>query len=266
MGPVVAVAQLPSSLGDVDENLRRLEEAARRAAEQTIDLVVFPECHLTGYMFENAATARAHALVVDGPEIEAVRRICRSTRIEIVIGFLERDGDRMYNSAALVGPDGVMGVHRKRRLPPLGADRFAARPGPAEPSVFKSRIGCVGIAICYEVRFAEIFSGLALAGADIIAMPVLWRDRSTLLADAFARVRAAENFVYLLVANRGDSHLSSSYLGRSQIIDPHGTVMCQMDRAEGLASARIDLDLSRRKTLPYLTGDPVISPWDSRAG
>src|SRR5690606_31246731 len=95
-----------------------------------------------------------------------------------------------------------------------------------EPTpVFATEIGKVGIAICYEIRFPDFFRTLALAEADIIALPTNWLIQSSMLAELFTRVRAAENFVYLAVANRNDKVGERCFMGGSQIVDPSGCVL-----------------------------------------
>ncbi|MCQ4633613.1 carbon-nitrogen hydrolase family protein [Shinella sp. CPCC 100929] len=96
--------------------------------------------------------------------------------MEVVVGFLERVGPKLDNVAAIIGPRGVTGIHRKRHLPFLGADRFVV-------SIFETAVGKVGVAICYEIRFPEVSRTLALAGADFIALPTNWPVQSVLLAD-----------------------------------------------------------------------------------
>ena len=143
--------------------------------------------------------------------------------MEIVVGLLERRSKRFHNSAARIGPHGLAGIHRKRHLPYLGADRFVDEPeGGLRP--FNTSVGRLGIAICYEIRFPEVMRSLALAGSDFIALPTNWPIQSALLAEYFTRVRAAENFMYFLVASRADCEGGTELLGQSQIVDPLGEV------------------------------------------
>lgn len=260
----VAVAQVPAVLGDVAQNLAAMRGWMKQAAEKGAKLLVFPECYLSGYMFETRDDAYASAIEQDGPEIEEMRLLCAEYGMEIVVGFMERVGPKLYNVAAVMGPKGVIGIHRKRHLPFLGGDRFVDEPDGTDVSVFETAVGKVGVAICYEIRFPEISRTLALAGADFIALPTNWPVQSVLLADYFTRVRAAENFVFFLVANRADSEGDADFLGKSQIIDPLGNVMINAGTDEGIVLAAADVGRARNKTIAFKAGEFELSPWKDR--
>lgn len=260
----VAVAQVPAKLGDVRANLDAMDGHLRDTVARDAKLLVLPECYLSGYMFADRASAAAGAISAGGSEIREIVALCAKHDVEVIVGFLEADGDKLYNSAAVVGASGVIGVHRKRHLPFLGADRFVDEPPGTELSLFETRVGKVGVAICYEIRFPEIMRSLALAGADFIALPTNWPVQSTILAEQFTRVRAAENFIYLLVANRADAEGDATFLGQSQIVDPLGTVIGNSGRSEGVMAASIDVERARNKTITVRAGEFEISPFKDR--
>ncbi len=260
----VAVAQVPVVFGDVRANLAGLAARMEEAVRDGVRLAVFPECYLTGYMFADREAAIAAAISVDGAEIGEIEALCARHDIEIVVGFLERRNDRLHNSAAVIGPSGMIGIHRKRHLPYLGADRFVDEPDGIEPSLFETRAGRLGVAICYEIRFPEVMRTLALGGADFIALPTNWPVQSTLLATSFTKVRAAENFIYLLVSNRADSEGDAKFLGHSQIVDPLGQVIVDGERREGLLAANVDVARARNKTITFKAGEFEVSPWKDR--
>ncbi len=260
----VAVAQVPAVLGDVAHNLAAMGSWMKQAAEKGAKLLVFPECYLSGYMFETREDAYASAIEKGGPELEQIRLLCVGHSMEVVVGFLERVGPKLYNVAAVIGPNGVTGIHRKRHLPFLGADRFVDEPEGIDVSVFDTAVGKVGVAICYEIRFPEVSRTLALAEADFIALPTNWPVQSVLLADYFTRVRAAENFVFFLVANRADSEGDADFLGKSQIIDPLGNVIVNAGTDEGIVVAAADVARARNKTIAFKAGEFELSPWKDR--
>jgi predicted amidohydrolase len=263
-GVTVAVAQLGVDLDDPAGNARRVVTCLEEAASAGAEFVVFPECGLTGYVFDDRDEASRVALDREGAELAVVREACHRLGVHAVVGYLERDGDSVYNTAALFGPDGPVGYYRKRHLPPLGADRFIDASEDVEVAVFETAVGRIGIAICYEIRFPEVMRTLALAGAEIIVLPTNWPVQSTMLADHFTRVRAAENLVYLLVANRGDAERGTDFLGNSQIVDPLGQVLAKADRGEALLFADVDLSRARDKTIRFPTSDLELSPWRDR--
>jgi predicted amidohydrolase len=260
----VAVAQVPSVLGDVEANLQALARHMADAAGRQAKLAVFPECFLSGYMFEDRESAWRSAVAADGVEMQRIATECARLDIEVVVGFLERRGERLHNSAALIGPHGITGIHRKRHLPFLGGDRFVDEPEDAGLALFDTRVGRLGIAICYEIRFPEVMRTLALEGADLIALPTNWPVQSALLAEYFTRVRAAENFVYLLVANRADQEGGAEFLGQSQIIDPLGKVVNNAGRNEGLTVATVDIERARDKSIIIQAGSFELYPWKDR--
>ncbi|HTN95915.1 MAG TPA: carbon-nitrogen hydrolase family protein, partial [Nordella sp.] len=113
-------------------------------------------------------------------------------------------------------------------------------------------------------RFPEIIRTLALAGAEIVALPTNWPMQSELLAQCFTRVRAAENFVYLLVANRADVEAGTQFLGMSQVIDPLGECVANADTQQGLCVAEICPSRARAKRIVFKPGEFEISPWQDR--
>jgi 5-aminopentanamidase len=260
----VAVAQVPARLGDVRANLDAMDGYLREAAAKQAKLLVLPECYLSGYMFDDRENAVASAISIDSDEIREIVALCAKYDIEVIVGFLEASGDKLYNSAAVIGAGGVTGIHRKRHLPFLGADRFVDEPPGTDLSLFETRVGKVGVAICYEIRFPEIMRSLALAGADFIALPTNWPVQSVILAEQFTRVRAAENFIYLLVANRADAEGDATFLGQSQIIDPLGAVIGNSGRTEGVMVATVDVERARNKTITVKAGEFEVSPFKDR--
>jgi len=120
----VAVAQTEPRLGARERNLEactaRLEEAAKAGAE----LLVLPECAISGYMFNSAEEALPFADEIPGPSTELLQRECSRLGMHVVCGLLERDGEVLHNAAVLMGPDGLIGTYRKTPLPFLGVDRF----------------------------------------------------------------------------------------------------------------------------------------------
>ncbi|MCW2780996.1 MAG: amidohydrolase [Marmoricola sp.] len=260
----VAVAQLVVERGRPDVNLQTVTDHLDGAARENVQLIVFPECALTGYMFDSREEVAAAALDLDGPEIAAIIEKCSELAMYVVVGLLERVGEKVYNSAALLGPEGLIGVCRKRHLPQMGADRFTDEPVEQDLRLFDTPIGRIGIMICYEIRFPEVARTMALGGADIIALPTNWPVESAILADQFTRVRAAENMVYLLVSNRCDEERETRFLGCSQIVDVMGEVIAHAGVDAVRISASIDLARARSKHIVLKEDEVQLSPWDDR--
>ena len=257
----VAVAQIEPRLGEKQRNLEtclaRLEAAAAAGAE----LLVLPECALSGYMFDSAAEATPFAEAIPGPSTEALATACRRAGIHVVCGLLELDGELLYNAAVLIGPDGLIGAYRKTHLPFLGVDRFTT-PGDMLP-VYDTPLGRIGLEICYDLRFPEVTRTLALAGADIVALPTAFPVAARIQTELITVARAAENRIYLLAANRVGKERSGEFCGWSQIVDPYGKRLAEAGATEeALLVADIDVERARDKdyVVPgeyelYLFGD-----------
>lgn len=248
-GPItVAIAQMDPQLGRVKDNLATLTAMAETAFRQGARLVVFPECALSGYGFATLEAARDAAEPVPGPSTEALSALCAAHQSYLVYGLLERDGETVYNTAALLGPAGLIGRYRKLHLPFLGVDRLIT-PGNEGFKVWETPIGRIGIAICYDLRFPESLRVLALQGADIIALPTNWPDGSQLMPDFVTRTRALENRVYLLACNRVGEESGFWFFGRSQIVGTSGKVLVEMGAAPDIAYATIEPQRARQKRL-----------------
>ena len=246
---LVGVAQIEPRLGEIDRNLQmivaRLEEAAATGAE----LLVLPECAVSGYVFESAADAALSAQEVPGPATDVLVEACRRLGMYTVCGLLERRDDVLRNCAVLVGPEGLIGRYHKSHLPFLGVDRFVAPgDGPLEP--FETPIGRIGIEICYDLRFPEVTRSLALAGADLVAHPTNWPLAARTNADFITRARALENRIYLLTSNRIGREGSAEFCGWSQIVDPMGTRLAEADAtSEALLVCEVDVGEARIKDI-----------------
>jgi predicted amidohydrolase len=248
---------------DVEGNLARCLASLDEAATAGCDLVVFPECALTGYMLDSAADARRCAEPVPGPSTEALARACARTGIHCVIGVLEADGDALHNTAVLLGPDGLVGRYRKSHIACIGVDRFTV-PGREPYEVFDTPIGRIGLEVCYDWRFPEISRVLALQGAEIIAHPTNSPVQAREVAEFMTRARAAENAVFFITANRCGDEGGTSFFGWSQIVDPNGRRIAEAGTEEALVFADLELDLARAKTRRPGDGGYAVRLFDDR--
>jgi predicted amidohydrolase len=222
----IAVAQMKPHLLDRDGNLHKVDEMASKASQLGARLIVFPECALTGYMLSREES-QAVSETLPGPSTDRLRTISREKDILITIGLLEKDQEnRCFNTAILLGPDGILGKYRKTHLPCLGVDRYLM-PGASINGPFDSPVGRVGILICYDLRFPEPIRVLALRHAQAILLPTAWPRAANLYPDFLARTRAAENSLYLIAANRTGEERGASFLGRSVIVDPEGEMLAE---------------------------------------
>jgi predicted amidohydrolase len=218
---VVAVAQLHVDEGDVDANLARCESALADARAAHAGLLVLPECALTGYRYDSAADVREFSLDARDERLRALADAAVAAHTTIVVGYLERSRDAVHNTAAVLGADGAVHHVRKTHLPALGADRFVTA-GDRLGEVVDTPAGRVGVAICYDFRFPEVARALALARAEVIAVPVNWSTDVAVLSQHVVPARAVENRVFVAVADRAGTAAGVTHLGASQIVDPAG--------------------------------------------
>ncbi|MGQ9461956.1 MAG: carbon-nitrogen hydrolase family protein [Candidatus Fervidibacter sp.] len=251
---VVAAVQMKPKLGAVEENLATVLHWAEEGAKHGAQLIVFPECSLTGYCFESREEAMAIAEPADGPSTQLLARWCASHSRWLVIGTLERNGERLYNIASLIGPRGVEGVYRKVHLPCLGVDRFVDH-GDRPFRVYQTPVGRVGLHICYDSVFPEAARVMALNGAEILCLPTNWPEEAKLVAELVPRVRALENRVYFIAANRVGEESGFRFIGMSQIVNPSGTWEAfEPEPKETLLFAEVDLSEARRKRIVFEPG------------
>jgi predicted amidohydrolase len=260
---LVGVAQIEPRLGEVQRNLERCLTRMDEAAAQGARLLVLPECALTGYVFDSPDEARAHALETPGPELAELASACASLDLHVVCGLVAQDGDRLRNRAWLIGPDGLVGTYDKSHLPYLGVDRFVDA-GDDLP-VFETAVGRIGVEICYDLRFPEATRLLALAGAELVALPTNWPVEATTNAELLTRARAYENRVFLLVSNRVGRERTAEFCGWSQIVDPAGARLAEADAvSEALLLADVEPAAAREKSIVPAAGEYEMHLFDHR--
>ena len=249
----IAGVQMDVAIGQRDQNLAAMRTRLEQALAAGAELIVFPECTTTGYCFETKAEAMAVAEPMDGPSVQTVINWCREFSTFVIFGFLESDDQHLYNSLALVGPDGLIGSYRKVHLPMLGVDRFTT-PGDGF-RVFETGELRVGLNICYDCSFPESARVLTLQGADLIALPTNWPPGSGATSDLIPSARAFENHVYFMAVNRVGTERGFDFIGKSKICDPKGNTLAFADhRDEQIIYADVDPSLARNKHLVSVPG------------
>jgi len=222
----IACAQIDCMLGDPKTNLDKIISSIRAAAKRDAKLVMFPECALTGYAYSSLDEAIPFAEKIDGASAEAIAEVCRETGAYAVVGFIEADGEKFYNAAMLVGPDGVVGGYRKVHLPFIGIDRFLT-PGDRQFEVFELPFGKVGMNVCYDISFPEAARVLKLKGAELIALITNWPEASWRSPEFVANTRALENHVFFAATDRVGTERGWKFIGRSKIVDCNGDTLAE---------------------------------------
>jgi len=249
----VASVQMEPAIGAVAANLARSIELVEMAAAQGAQLVVLPELANTGYMFESREEAYALAEPVpEGRSSQAWIALAQRLGIYLVAGISERAGGRLYNSALVTGPDGYLGTYRKLHL--WGDENLYFEAGDRGLQVFDTELGRIGVAICYDGWFPEVYRRLALRGADIVAVPTNWvpmpgqtRD-GAVIAHALTMGGAHSNGLTVVCADRIGTERGQTFVGRSVIVNSQGWTAAgpaSVDQEEVLL-APIDVKATRR--------------------
>ncbi len=251
----VAGVQMDIAIADIESNLSKMHERLKETTAAGAALTVFPECTTTGYCFNSIEEAREIAEPESGPATSRVQELCRELQTMTIFGYLESDGDRVFNSLALVSADGVVGRYRKIHLPHLGVDRFTTT-GDRPFDVVETSLGRIGMNICYDSSFPEAARVLTVLGADLIALPTNWPPTSGLTADVIPNARALENHVYFMSVNRIGNERGFEFIGKSKICSPSGADLAFANHAnEEVLYATIDPALARRKHLVNIPGE-----------
>ncbi len=238
---------------DKEQNLAKYLDFIDRAAAQGVRLLVFPEQSLQGYLYnldhgftrEEMDYHYANAETVPGESTEALMERARAKDMYIIFGMTEKMEAGfvpfLFNTAVLVGPQGLLGSYRKVHLP--GDERHVFGRGDDWP-VFDTDLGRVGMLICWDQLFPESTRELTLQGAEVLVMATAWPQRFSYGYDLMTRARAAENHRWYISSNqvgRCDKG-EQVYYGHSRIVDPRGRIIAETgDDEEGMALATIDV-------------------------
>ncbi|TWT91569.1 carbon-nitrogen hydrolase family protein [Stieleria varia] len=261
---LIACVQTDITFADVPANLTRVIDLLDRATGEGADLVVMPECMLSGYAYESREQAQPHALTLEDEVFKQISAKLAQSGAHATLGFLESDGERLFNAAALIGPAGIVGHYRKIHLPHLGIDRFVDR-GDIPYQTLLAGETRIGLAICYDSSFPEPMRLLALAGADVIALGTNWPYPAERTAEIVPPARSMENHLFFVAANRVGTENGFSFCGRSSICGPDGVVLasCPDDR-ETILYADVDLAQARNKRIERTVGAHVIDRFADR--
>jgi len=227
----IGFVQFCPIFGKKEENLRKAEKLILK---EEADLLVLPELFNTGYIFADKEELKSLAeKIPEGETSRFLLELSRQRKMSLVFGIAEKNGDKLYNSAVLLTPEGVKGIYRKLHL--FDQEKFLFDPGENEPEVFDDGKAKIGMMVCFDWLFPEAARVLALKGAEIICHP---SNLVLTYAQEAMRIRSLENRVFTITCNRtGEESRAGrklSFTGRSQITDPRGNILLRasQDRNE----------------------------------
>jgi predicted amidohydrolase len=230
----VAAAQIACALGDVAANIAKMRDFANRAKDAGAELVVFPETADTGY---SMPVIRKHATTLTEGAVPQLQQIAKTLGIAIISGVAERDSESIYNAQIAIDPAGdIVAKYRKAHLfspPPVEEDKCFA-PGKELVSFAVEKLR-LGLTICYDLRFPEIYRALACEfGVNVFIISSAWPFPRVEHLRVLAVARAIENQSYVVLSNRVGSDDGLPFCGNSAIVDAYGVTVASAsaDREE----------------------------------
>ena len=252
---IVAVAQLPLLVGELDANTELMRAAIVSAAEAGAQLVVLPELAQSGFVFTDRAEAFVLSETTDGPAVRLWQELSIAHGVIVVGGFCETGPDgSVFNSAAIVEGGQTLAIYRKVHL--WDTEKLVFTPGDAASPVVETSIGRVGVMICYDLEFPEWSRGVGLDGADLLAAPTNWPlsprpDGERPMEVVRVQANASANRMYVAAADRCRQERGVDWVGGSVIVDLDGFPVAgpiAADRA-GILYADLDLAAARDKQI-----------------
>lgn len=252
-----AAVQTLAKLGDFDFNIALATAYVEDAVRQGAELIVFPECMDTGYLFDSPEHCRELAeTLTDGPFVKALAALSRKHGVYIASGITEWDPakQKIFNTGIMFDRKGEVACHyHKQFLATHDQNWFAF--GERGCPVVDTDLGKIGLLICFDGRIPEIFRAMTMQGAEVIV------DMANFFAmdqaDMWGPARSYENGVWLVAATKAGYERSIYYPGGSMIVDPKGRVLSKVPYdTHGLSIATIDLDAAADKSI-YTANDKI---------
>ncbi len=231
----IAIVQMDVSAGKPEKNLARAASFLKEARRSGAEVALLPELWLSGYALDRAKELASP--LGEGFFLE-IAALAREHSLYLIGSTLEEKDGRFYNTATIYSPEGeLLGIYRKTHLfAPMGETKFLS-PGNETP-VFSLPWGKTALAICYDLRFPELFRLYALKGAEIIFVPAHWPESRIEFWRLFLRARAAENQLFVIGCNR----TKNDFGGWSGAYGPRGQVIVEADKEEALFLATVRLE------------------------
>lgn len=255
----VAVVQFNPQVGV--ENLKANAEATTerliQAADGGANLIVLPELATTGYTFRSRDEAYAHAeRIPSGDTVQGWAQLAAERNVYIVGCLPELDGVELFDTAVLVGPDGFIGKYRKTHL--WNEEKLFFSPGNLGFPVFDTKIGRIGLLVCWDIWFPETARIVAQQGADIICIPTGWvwtppplYDASGVCMAAYLTMTAAHvNNVFIATADRIGTERTSGFMGNSLIAGTNGWPVGRIAGPDEETILYADIDVVAARTAP----------------
>ena len=223
----ISCIQFEPRVAELDRNVETSVSLIGDAVATGSKLIVLPELCNSGYVLNSREEGYELSETVEtGKSIAAWAQAAADQEIYIVAGFLERQDDRLYNSAIILGPKGVIGTYRKNHL--WNAETLYFERGDLGFPIFHTPFGRLGVLICYDVWFPEAWRLLALQGADLVCVPTNWVPmaeqpaNAPAMANILCMAAAHSNSMFVAASDRIGTERGQPFIGQSLIINPNG--------------------------------------------
>lgn len=231
----VAAIQFNITLGDIEHNLHTVEAALKRVADQDVQLAVLPEMWSAGYDYKRLKKHAAETPRVVG----AICQLSAEHNMVVVGSLPEEENGKIYNTAYVVDCGKLLASYRKLHMfSTMGEDRFLS-PGD-KTLVVPTSAGRLGVAICYDLRFPELFRKMALEGAEIICLPAEWPKPRQENWRILLQARAMENQLFVAATNCCGIQDKLDFFGMSLLLSPRGEILAEGGATETELIATFD--------------------------
>lgn len=264
----IGVVNFPTNWGNKEENLKNIIKYCEEAGNNAVEMVVFPETCLCGYDYDEVEDIHVKlAENLEGESVSKVKKIALKYGMYIIFGFAEKFEDKIYNSAAIIFPDGKVDVYRKIHLP-FDEKKWAVNG--EEPKIFETKWGKVGITICYDTYcFPELIRYYRANGVRLLLNVTACPDNPCTIGAAKLSLPAYSfiNYIFIASANLCGQEKYSHFSGGSSVIMPNetkGGIKTVVGRffgeknsdKIGLHFGETDLSLADKNTdIPIFNGD-----------
>lgn len=236
----VSIGQMDVVRGRVEANLAVVSKMVEQATRRGSQLVVLPELWSTGYDLKRAST---YATAVNDGVFAQVADIAKQHRIDIVGSLLSLMGEEKYGNTAIYydrNGDNLGTYHKVHLFGAMDEDSYLTAGDSL--TVVETGWGKVGLAICYDLRFPELFRAYALAGVQAVILVAEWPRPRLAHWRTLLRARAIENQMFIIACNRVGTTRSTEFFGHSCILDPCGEAIIEAGERAGLYTIDLDMD------------------------
>jgi len=246
----VSLVQMDIAFGDRQANITKVRSLLEKAS--AADVILLPELWSTGY---DLTRAKELAERETGPTVLFMQELAKTNKAYVGGSILRAHPSGVYNTFVLVSPQGsTLAMYDKAHLFRLMQEDVYLSPG-QQLTYVPTDLGTAGLAVCYDLRFPEIFRYYADVPVDFTCLVAEWPLPRIEHWRTLIRARAIENQCFMFACNRVGQDLSNTFFGHSMVVDPWGEIILEADDTEGVYSAKIDLNSisASRARIPVLT-------------